>query len=1033
MRTTVAMLVFLLLSATAFAAPPRVVSSQPENGTVGVPVDIGVIRVLFDQDMNTGSWTLWGSDRGELPPLEPIPETPFTNDRTLSIRIGTLLPGTTYAIRLNHSPRGKRGFRSATGEPLPDTVIAFRTAEGQDSSARDPLDPNPLPPPVKPARMDFGKVRPDPDRLWTVLVYLDGDNDIEWYANVTLNDLEARFPDRGVEIVVLFDRAKGYDEKVGNWTDTRAFRVRRGSSADTFESELIANLGELNMGSADTLAAFISAGLRTFPARRICLMLWDHGSGWSDSTVDLDAPGSKKSPDELTLLETRDGIARGLKGAGREKFDLLNFHMCLMGQVEIATEMMPFSDTMVASEAMIPCSVVPFGNLMTILSGQPDPRAAAAGMVEVYRQTYRAKKDEGSTASAVDLTRLPPLLDAIDAVAVRLTGVVDRAWPTLSRSLFFSENYMGRADYRMGAHATSSIDLIDALRRMRANMENFPAEEEYRQLERALDACLLDNYTGHRWRLSQGLAIYGPVRAEMLNSAYRQTAFAKRGPWLEFLDRVHVVQKQNMSLPEVKDIQLLDGQGRPTKEVVGMSGTHVKVTVSGRNILWVLAQQVKHVKEADVEGMAVMFRTFVVDQRYETRKREMASELVDMVMPIYNDGDNLIEKEVGGLGYRVTDGERLIEATIDYSNPGEMRLARVPAIYSHPTQGKFRCDIMFDVNWSRGAYIVGYTPVSGGGFMPKKFLPESDAEITLLYEVITEKDGLKLLPTATVKWGRGLSLIPVFEDPGRYGMVIAAESIEGSAGSKMVVWEQKSNPQFDDLVKRGGRFEPKDLYGEWDLLNGVMPEGATQLRFDKTDITARFGPDSENRKLTLYEFKSPTRDMPNGVVFVETRAAPCLIYFARDDRGEWQRNEMHIAFHLPSQGADQFLLKDVFMGKVYLLVRKGGVPRRQPPPPPEQQSPERQPPQREPAAPTGLVGTWRTADQGMVIVFGARDYKVYLAGSLADQGVYGVEGNVIRARTAKGTTEEVVFTLNGNQLTLTWRSSGTVIQFSRSR
>jgi hypothetical protein len=672
MRIAGVSLVVILLASTALAAPPSVVRSEPENGTIGVPVSAGVLRIHFDQDMNTGSWTLWKSDRGELPPFEGIGDTPFRDARTMELPLGALKPGTTYAIKLNHAAKGKQGFRSATGEPLPDTVIAFRTADA--AAPPDPAPPSPVPP--KPGKMNLGPVQPDPDRLWTVLVYMAADNDVERFAPETVNDIEAKFPGKGVEIIVLFDRAKEFDTSHGDWNDT--------------------------------LAEFIAAGLRTFPSRRACLLMWDHGMGWGGNAVDMDAPGGTQNPETLTLLELSGGITRGLAGAGRDKLDLVLFHMCLMAQVEIATEIMPVADFMVASEAVIPCAVVPYGHLLASLATEPDPRAAAAGMVEVYRQAYRAKEDEGSTSSAIDLTRLPALLVAIDAVAAKLEGVADRAWPTLSRSLFFSENYLGRADYRAGEHATASIDLLDAVRRMRANLPDFPAEAEYQALERALAACVLDNYTGERWRLSQGLAIYGPVRADHLNAAYRQTAFAKRGGWLGLLDRVHEVQNREMTPPQVKDIQLLDSMGRPTKEVTGLSGTHVKLTVSGRNILWMLANQVKPISEP--KGMAVMFRTFVVDFRYEKRKAEMASDLVDLAMPIYVDGDNPIMKEVGGLGFRVTDGKKLIEATIDYSDPSQLRLFRVPAIYSHPEDGKCRCDIMFDVNWSQAVLVVGYVP-----------------------------------------------------------------------------------------------------------------------------------------------------------------------------------------------------------------------------------------------------------------------------------------------------------------------------------
>ncbi len=90
-------------------------------------------------------------------------------------------------------------------------------------------------------------------------------------------------------------------------------------------------------------------------------------------------------------------------------------------------------------------------------------------------------------------------------------------------------------------------------------------------------------------------------------------------------------------------------------------------------------------------------------------------------------------------------------------------------------------------------------------------------------------------------------------------------------------------------------------------------------------------------------------------------------------------------------------------------------------------------PKPQPIDTTALVGTWRTMDGGVVIMFGQKEYQVYLGGNLADRGMYRVEGRSIFARTAAGNIEEVIFILNGNQLTLTWKSNGQVLQFIRSR
>ncbi|MCU0724700.1 MAG: clostripain-related cysteine peptidase, partial [Planctomycetes bacterium] len=434
-----ALLSVLMLAASPAAAAPAVVSSEPEDGTVGVSVDVGVLRIDFSEDMDQGSHSLFLSDRGDFPPLRGELGNPWAGPRRCEVRLQKLEPGRTYAVRLNNAAKGRQGFRSAAGVPLPDTVIAFRTADAAAPPAPPPAPPPvppgppPAPPPAPPPglpsvpALDLGPVSEDPSRQWTVVVYMAADNDVEKYAPEALNDIEAKLPDRGVEVIVLFDRAKEYDTTHEDFTDTRVYRVRKGARPDAFESQVLAHPGEWNLGDPASLAAIVAAALKTFPAPRSLLVMWDHGQGWSESAADHEAPGNAKGRDALSLPELRAGIQAGLAAAGRPRLDVVLFHMCLMGQVEVATELLGVADCMVASEAMIPCAYVPYGDLFASLAGASDARTAAERLAGVYQAMYRAKDDKLSTASAVDLRALPGLLDALDALATRLGPVAGAA------------------------------------------------------------------------------------------------------------------------------------------------------------------------------------------------------------------------------------------------------------------------------------------------------------------------------------------------------------------------------------------------------------------------------------------------------------------------------------------------------------------------------------------------------------------------------------------------------------------------------
>ncbi|HEX8632695.1 MAG TPA: clostripain-related cysteine peptidase [Pyrinomonadaceae bacterium] len=139
-------------------------------------------------------------------------------------------------------------------------------------------------PPVTDARM---KVAPAGQTLpeWTVMVFMDGDNNLEPFA---LSDFEemARVSDSSqVNVVVQLDRIDGWSRDYDDWKHTLRFKVRHkmtptpANALSPSESGLAAGQ-ELNMGHPDTLSSFVSWARNKYPAKRYLLVIWDHGDGW---------------------------------------------------------------------------------------------------------------------------------------------------------------------------------------------------------------------------------------------------------------------------------------------------------------------------------------------------------------------------------------------------------------------------------------------------------------------------------------------------------------------------------------------------------------------------------------------------------------------------------------------------------------------------------------------------------------------------------------------------------------------------------
>jgi hypothetical protein len=114
---------------------------------------------------------------------------------------------------------------------------------------------------------------------WTVLVYLAGDNgrflsSLEGEGFSDLAEMKSVGSGDAVDIVAQFDAMSDHG--------CRRYHLRKGSS---LANDLLQDLGDTNSGDAQVLLDFITWGVRTYPAERCLLVLWNHGAGWKDDDI----------------------------------------------------------------------------------------------------------------------------------------------------------------------------------------------------------------------------------------------------------------------------------------------------------------------------------------------------------------------------------------------------------------------------------------------------------------------------------------------------------------------------------------------------------------------------------------------------------------------------------------------------------------------------------------------------------------------------------------------------------------------------
>jgi len=367
---------------------------------------------------------------------------------------------------------------------------------------------------------------------WTVLVYLDGDNNLEEMGILDVNELERAPSSSQVNVLVQFDRTPLYDTSNGDWTDTRRYRITHDDDPAIIHSQLVADLGEVNMGAPETLVEFITWGAQNYPADHYLVVLWDHGSGWraASTTPTKEICYDDTSHDALTTAELMAACS-GIRTALGRNLDLVACDACLMGELELAYPLRAFADYYVASEEEIPGYGFAYDALLGALAADStmSPRELCRVMVSTYLASYDfgSQGAEQVTLSAVDLAAMPAVASALTDFANELVNTAE-AVPTYGDNLhtwweMAAMNDGGAVDLRFFSDLVGQDAPNDALRNAAGT------------LVAALDAAVVANgSTFFPVEQHQGSSVYYPFGGSF-EWSYLGLALAADTSWDEFL------------------------------------------------------------------------------------------------------------------------------------------------------------------------------------------------------------------------------------------------------------------------------------------------------------------------------------------------------------------------------------------------------------------------------------------------------------------------------------------------------------------
>lgn len=365
---------------------------------------------------------------------------------------------------------------------------------------------------------------------WTILVYLDADNDLESAGIHNFNQMEMIGSTKDVRIIVQMDRFDGEDRYNESWTDTRRYLILRDLDIRRMNSLRldVAPLGEKNMADWRTLQDFVEWGVREFPADHYCLIIWDHGTGWEIRTL-ATAPEYK-----YVIVDDTGGfhqmnvtdIPLALQNV---QLDVIAFDACYMQQLEVAYQLRNCARYLVGSAAAEPSPGYDYVRMLGRMGASTTPEQLCSIIVDSFAAEYPPPR-KGITQSAVDLNRISDVADAASSLAQVLSAEAGRYSTALRDARLSALNYSTCT----GGDERYSLDLIDYADRCAAAVNGTAAINAAAQLRSALEDAIIAEIHNPDTPTAHGLGVYVPPPTRF-DTNYRLLQFASDTLWDEWI------------------------------------------------------------------------------------------------------------------------------------------------------------------------------------------------------------------------------------------------------------------------------------------------------------------------------------------------------------------------------------------------------------------------------------------------------------------------------------------------------------------
>ncbi len=402
----------------------------------------------------------------------------------------------------------------------------------------------------------------------SIFIFMAGDNNLDVSGVQDIEEMKQAEISRDMNVIVQFDRRKAMPWEAPSERTTKRYIVKNHKLIE------LQDIGETNTGDPSVLRDFLKWGVKSYPAKKNIVIIWNHGGGIKDTDIYKSVgikvksslfvpPENRKNTifdreknklndiegfekiDELLNVSERmvctDDTSRDfldnfeLKSAlslSSMKFDIIAFDACLMSMYEIVYQSKDQADYFIGSEEIEPPEGWPYKEVLNFLSSQPSGEAQniTTKIVGLFKESYK-NTEKHVTQSSISTSSIDESAFYLDAFAKNILDSLELIKKDLYDILAATQRFRDN-DY---------IDLYDFVMLCKNNIPIKSITESANQF--LLNTIIISNATlGNKVKNAYGVSIYFPLKkpdSETIEMYSKLDFNLKYRNWLKLIENFH--------------------------------------------------------------------------------------------------------------------------------------------------------------------------------------------------------------------------------------------------------------------------------------------------------------------------------------------------------------------------------------------------------------------------------------------------------------------------------------------------------------